>query len=102
MMSLVTERSVVVAHDRQVSSDLDDEAVILHLDSGVYYALNEVGATVWSLLREPRAVPELEAAIMAEYEVDAARCRADLLALLDKLAAEDLIEVREGVGDAGR
>jgi hypothetical protein len=32
---------------------------------------------------------------MAEYEVEPERCEADLLALLEKLRAEGLIEVRD-------
>jgi len=94
-MSHVTGRSVVVASEQQVSSDLCGEAVILHLTSGVYYGLNAVGASVWALLREARTVRELEEAIQVEYAVDAERCRNDLMALLRELEAEDLIEVRE-------
>ena len=94
-MSRITEGSVIVATDRQVSSDLGGEAVILHLGSGVYFGLNSVGASIWALLREPRTVRELEKAVLAEYAVDAERCRSDILRLLRSLEAEDLVEVRE-------
>lgn len=94
-MSCLTDRSVVVATQHQVSSDLGGEAVILDLDSGVYFGLNQVGAVIWSLLREPRTLAEIEGAILAEYEVESARCRADLLRLLGELEAERLVEVRD-------
>src|SRR5687767_14411248 len=97
-MSRVTQHSTVVASERQVSSDLGGEAVILHLESGVYHGLNAVGAAVWGLLREPRAVEEIQEAILAEFAVDAERCQRDLIALLRQFEAEGLIEVL----DAGR
>ena len=43
---------------------------------------------------EPRKVSEILATLLAEYEVPADRCRADLLALLQKLQAAGLVEVR--------
>jgi hypothetical protein len=98
LMSRVTQQSTVVASERQVSSDLGGEAVILQLESGVYHGLNEVGAAIWALLREPRTVEEIQEAILAEFAVDAERCQRDVLSLLRGLEAEGLIEVL----DAGR
>ena len=37
---------------------------------------------------------DLRAAVVEEYEVEPARCEADLLALLEKLRSEGLIEIR--------
>ena len=92
-MSRVTLQSTVVASERQVSSDLGGEAVILQLESGVYHGLNAVGAAIWALLREPKSVEEIQKAILADFAVDAERCQRDVLALLRQLEAEGLIEV---------
>ncbi len=92
-MSRVTLHSTVVASERQVSSDLGGEAVILQLESGVYHGLNEVGAAIWALIREPKTVEEIQKAILAEFAVDAERCQRDVLKLLRQLEAEGLIEV---------
>ena len=43
--------SVIVTATDQVSADLAGEAVILNLESGVYYSLDEVGAYIWSLIQ---------------------------------------------------
>ena len=95
-MSRVTQQSAVVASSRQVSSDLGGEAVILHLESGVYFGLNEVGAAIWALLREPKVVGEIEQAILSEFNVDAERCQKDVIALLRQFEADGLIEVIDG------
>jgi hypothetical protein len=98
-MSPVTQQSTVVATDRQVSSDLGGEAVILQLESGVYFGLNEVGAAIWALIREPRAVKEIEDAILAEFAVDAERCQQDVVAILQEFQAEGLIDVLDAGHD---
>jgi hypothetical protein len=90
---LDADTRVVAARD-QVSAQLDGEAVVLSLADGVYYGLNPVGATVWTLLERPRTVAELRDAVVAEYDVDAPTAQADLLRLLGELAARGLVELR--------
>jgi hypothetical protein len=56
--------------------------------------MNPVGARVWDLLKQPQSVTELRNALLDEYEVDEVRCGDDLLALLETMRSEGLIEVR--------
>ncbi len=92
---VISGRSMVTAAKDQISADLSDEVVMLHLKSGVYYGLDAVGARVWSLIQEPRAVSEVRDALLEEYEVDPDRCERELLAFLQELAAQGLIEVQD-------
>jgi hypothetical protein len=89
--------TVAVVKD-QISADLADEAVILHLKSGVYYGLDGVGARIWALIQEPRVVNDVRDVLLDEYDVDPERCESELLAFLEELAAQALIEVQSGPG----
>jgi len=93
--TLSVSSSVVAAKD-QVSSDLGGEVAILHLEAGVYYGLDAVGARIWSLIQEPKTIGEIRDILVSEYEVGADRCESDVIALLQELADEGLIEVRDG------
>ena len=94
MSTTISDHSVVVVTKDQVSCDLAGEAAILNIKSGVYYGLNPVGARIWDLMQQPRKVAEIQDEITNEYEVEPERCARDLVALLEKLFAEGLIEVR--------
>jgi hypothetical protein len=83
--------SVVVAARDQVSCDLGGEAAIL--SRGVYYGLDPVGARIWELVQVPRTIREVRDVLLDEYEVDADRCERDLLELLERLAAKQLVDV---------
>jgi hypothetical protein len=83
----------VVASRDQVSAQLDGEAVILSLADGVYYGLNPVGASVWTLLEQPRTLAELRDAVVAQYDVDAPTAEADLRALLAEMAGRGLVRL---------
>ena len=93
----LTASSIIVAAKGQVSTHLGGEAVILGLESGRYYSLNESGSMVWNMIQEPRPVAELRDAILDEYDVESDVCERDLVALLGELAQEGLISVN---GDA--
>jgi len=86
---------IQVAKD-QVSCNLAGESAILNIKSGVYYGLDSVGARIWELVQQPRSVNEVREILLKEYDVEPQRCETDLLALLERLLAEGLIEVRDG------
>lgn len=82
----------IVATKRQVSCTVAREVVILHLDDGAYYGLDEVGARIWQLVQEPRTVGELVRGIVAEFDVENEECARDVRELLVELAHRGLIE----------
>ncbi len=90
----LTDDTVIVASPDQVSADAAAEVTILHLCSGMYYGLDAVGASVWELIRTPKTVSEIVAWVVREYDVDADKCRVDILSLIDRLSDEKLIEIR--------
>ena len=92
----IATSSVVVATKDQVSSDLAGEAIVLSLRTAMYYGLDQVGARIWELVREPTRVADIRDAIASEYDVELERCERDVLDLLRQLATEGLIEVRDG------
>ncbi|MGH9771606.1 MAG: PqqD family protein [Candidatus Acidiferrales bacterium] len=89
----LSTQSIVVATSEQVSCQLGEESVILHLKNSVYYGMNPVGASVWKLLQQQRSVAELRDAVLDEYEVEAERCERDLLTLLEEMRNKGLIQV---------
>jgi Coenzyme PQQ synthesis protein D (PqqD) len=92
--------TIVVAAPEQVSCPLGEESAILNLKNSVYYGMNPVGARVWDLLKQPKSVTELRNALLEEYEVDEVRCGNDLLALLETMRGEGLIEIRGAAASA--
>ncbi len=96
MSSEISEHSIVMVSKDQVSSDLGEgETAILDLRSGTYYGLDAVGARIWNLIQEPKTIGEIRNVLASEYDVEPKRCERDLLALLQRLADEGLVEVRD-------
>jgi len=94
MSSFAAPSILISASKEAVSCDLEGEAVILHAGSGTYFGLDAVGAQIWNLLQEERTFAEVRNYLMAEYDVSAERCEADLTSLLGQMQEQCLIEVR--------
>lgn len=94
--SAITAQSIIAAAPGQVSSTLGEEAVILDLQRGEYYGLDEVGALIWNRIQQPCSVAAICAAVLEVYDVQPAECEEDVVALLAELRAAGLIEVRDG------
>jgi hypothetical protein len=87
---------VVVVTDRQVACEVGGEAVVLHLDQGVYYGLNPVGARVWQLVQQPSAIDAIVDQVVREFDVEREKCLSDVCELVAVLRSHLLVQVTQG------
>lgn len=85
-----SEHDNVSATKDAVACDFGEGLALLNLKSNIYYSLNSVGAFIWELIQEPKSVADIRGAVLARYNVDAERCKADVDALLKGLAENGL------------
>jgi hypothetical protein len=87
--------TVLVTTRNMVDAPVGDGAVILQLQNGQYYGLDEVGVRIWNLLKTPVTVGEIEAVLLAEYDGDPEECHREVVRLVSELMQEGLVEVQE-------
>lgn len=73
-----------------VFRELDGEAVILNLETGIYFGLDDVGTRMWQLIAEHGSLRHVVEVLREEYEADDAALERDLLALATDLCAKGL------------
>jgi hypothetical protein len=74
-----------------LSSKIDDEIIIMGLQTDKYYGLDAIASRIWELLEAPRSLDELVSLLCEEYEVEEAVCREETSALLQALSKQQLI-----------
>jgi len=87
-----------VNENNVVSRELEGEAVILNLETGTYFGLNEVGTRAWALIQEHRSLRKVFEKLTQEYEVTPATLEGDLLRIVEELSAKGLVTVSQGKG----
>lgn len=85
-----------------LTRQLDDELVILDLESERYFGLDDVGTRMWQTLTTTDSVGSALDCLQEEYDADPKRLRGDLEDLLDQLVEQRLIRVTNATGEGDR
>ena len=86
-------RTVVSRTADLMSAPVDEDIVILNLARNAYVALDDIGHRIWDLLEEPLAVQEICRRLAEEYEGHPEQMERDLMAFLEELEGEGLLNV---------
>ncbi len=76
-----------------LAAKVGDELVMMSAAKGNYIGLSAVGARIWELIETPRTVEELCGALVTEYDVDPATCRAEVDAFLATLGQHNAVRI---------
>ncbi len=68
-----------------ISTELDNETIILDFCKGIYSSLDPVATTIWDCLAQPCTFQQIVERITAEYDVEEKQCCLDLLVFLKEL-----------------
>jgi len=98
VMDLSLDDSITIPDD-VLFRELDGEAVLLNLKTGVYFGLNPVATRMWQLIAERRPLARVLDTLLREYEVDRAVLESDLLELGRQLCANGLADVTSTSND---
>jgi len=91
-MSELTLADRVVIPDAVVSRELEGETVVLNLETGIYFGLDEVATEMWKALQSAASLQDACDALRDAYDVDAAVLRDDLVRLVNEMAAKGLVQ----------
>jgi hypothetical protein len=77
--------------DDVLISNLQQESVILNLDSERYYGLDDVGTRFLTILNTSDSIEAAYEALRNEYDVDAQSLRKDLIELIENLVKQGIL-----------
>ena len=81
----------VVVPDGVIISHLQEEAVILNLESERYFGLDDVGTRFLTVLTSSESIEAAYETLRREYDVDPQALRDDLRDLVEKLVEQGLL-----------
>lgn len=71
-----------------------DEAILIDINTGTYFSLNEVGTEFWEMLDGTQTIEQHATVIANKYEVETDMVVADLLELAEEMATDKLILIQ--------
>ncbi|HVP05125.1 MAG TPA: PqqD family protein [Dehalococcoidia bacterium] len=79
---------------------VDGEAVMLDLETGEYYGLNNVGTHIWGMLEAGSSLPSICESVRENFEINGSDVREDVEFFLESLRAKGLIKPNRTNGGA--
>jgi hypothetical protein len=89
-MMQTAQRSFRV-NESVVAAELDSEMVLLNIETGIYFGLDEVGTAIWTLITANADEGAIVEQIVAEYEVEPAKVAYDVRAFIERLETTGLV-----------
>jgi hypothetical protein len=81
----------IFRNESLVTSEMDDDLVMLSIENGKYYGLNAMGKRIWKILTKPTPVSAVCAQLASEYNVSPQQCEAEVLTFLQQLTEQKLV-----------
>lgn len=97
MPRLTADAVVYAAPDRQLSTNLAGEIVILDVERGLYFGLSEVGVVIWEAMQSPIAIAAIVERVVRAYDVPSETAEVDTIELVSELAARGLVEIDRSI-----
>lgn len=94
-MARIDLRSRVTVADHVMQQKVDEEMLLLDLDTGTYHGLGPTGTRVWELLSEETSLQRVFTRMLDEYDVSAEQLEHDIVRLVEDLEIEKLVIVAE-------
>ncbi len=93
-------QSPIWQHAKHVTwRKVGDEAVILDMDSAIYYSIEDPGLRIWELIGEGKSVEAIVGLIIEEYDGREDEVRKDIDQLVKQLQDEGIIERSDSIKD---
>jgi hypothetical protein len=89
----LTLQSRIAKRAEIVSGKIDDELIMMSIESGKYHTLNATGGRIWALLDKPQTVSELCAALTGEFKTAPAVCQKEVMDFITQLAAREIVTI---------
>ena len=89
----ITDVTLISRSPTVLTAEVDGEVLMLCIERGFYFSLNEVGGDIWRRLVSPCSVAELIDGLAADYDATRATIEEDVQTLLRQMAAEDIVRL---------
>jgi Coenzyme PQQ synthesis protein D (PqqD) len=92
-VSPVTDATIISRSPNVLTAEVDGEVLMMSIDRGGYFSLNNVGSDIWRRLDPPCSFAELIDKLAAEYQATRATIAEDVRTWLTRMAAENIVRL---------
>jgi len=87
----IVDATIVSRSPSVLTAEVDGEIVMISIEQGRYFGLNDIGSDIWKRIEPPCSFATLIEGLAADYEADRATIRTDVQNLLGHMVEHDVV-----------
>lgn len=76
-----------------LASKIDNETVMMDVNKGEYYGMNQVASRIWELLETPHSLLQLQTILLSEFDTTEKACLEDTKAFIIQLLEKKMVRI---------
>jgi hypothetical protein len=92
---IITTNTIIQRNKEIIYSDMDGETIMMSVEHGTYYGLDETATRIWGLLDQALSLDQLCEQLCSEYAVSEVDCLKETLTFLEEMAQHHVIQTSE-------
>lgn len=89
----LADSDLVARMETVVTTDLDGEVIMMNVETGNYFHLDDIATDVWNLLDRPQTIDAVVSGLREIYDVSQEDCRRDVGKLVAELCEAGVLKV---------
>jgi|ERR1041385_5304595 Coenzyme PQQ synthesis protein D (PqqD) len=89
----VLDSTMISRSTSVLTAEVDGEIVMMSIEQGRYFGLDDIGSDIWKRLDTPCSFAELIDRLARDYDADRATIAADVRDLLGRMAEQDVVRL---------
>lgn len=93
MVTTIRADSVIQRTKNHLDTQLDDEVILMQIESGQIYGMAETAEVIWGQLSEPATFGQLIDHLVEQFDVDRGTCITEVSQFLFDLEKQKFVEI---------
>jgi coenzyme PQQ synthesis protein D (PqqD) len=89
--STIGENTLITRRSGLLAAAVREETIMMDIESGQYYGLDDIGSEIWQRLESPRKFGDLIDGLVTEYDADRSVIAEDVRKLLSIMAEHKVV-----------
>ena len=79
-----------------INSKIDDEVVMMSIEDGKYYGLDNTGSQIWNILESPQTISHIITQLMDSFDVSEDQCLKDCIPFIEDMLDKNILLLKNG------
>lgn len=90
---MISLESKIIIPETLLLQKIDEETILLDINTQEYFSLNELGGIIWELLSKKNNLNEIKSELLSSFDIEEKQIENDILNFINALIEKGLIEI---------